>query len=100
MWHVPHAIVPSLESCSSQNRILPSTRFASVTGTTATDDATLLFTFYVPRDSALSAPVLNANTGDDVPMANDASASGSWTPTDPATPPPSSSATPHPSITS
>ena len=31
-WHVPHATLPSLDSCSSQNRILPSTRFGSVIG--------------------------------------------------------------------
>ena len=34
-WHVPHATLPSLESCSSQNRILPSTRFGSVIGFSA-----------------------------------------------------------------
>lgn len=31
-WHVPQAMLPSLESCSSQNKILPSTRFGSVIG--------------------------------------------------------------------
>src|SRR6185503_6416297 len=28
-WQVPHATLRSLESCSSQNRILPSTRFGA-----------------------------------------------------------------------
>jgi hypothetical protein len=32
---VPHATVPSLESCSSQNRIFPSTAFAGVIGFSA-----------------------------------------------------------------
>ena len=31
-WHVPQATLPSLDSCSSQNSILPSTRFGSVIG--------------------------------------------------------------------
>ena len=34
-WHVPQATLPSLDSCSSQNRILPSTRFGSVIGFSA-----------------------------------------------------------------
>ena len=34
-WQVPHATVPFVDSCSSQNRILPSTRFGSVIGFSA-----------------------------------------------------------------
>jgi uncharacterized repeat protein (TIGR01451 family) len=57
-------------------------RFASVTGTTATNDATLLFTFYVPRVAASSAVIINANSGDDVQSTDDASTQGIWTPVD------------------
>ena len=35
MWQVPQATVSSLDSCSSQNRILPSRRFCSVVGFSA-----------------------------------------------------------------
>jgi hypothetical protein len=58
-------------------------RFASVTGTTATNDATMLFTFYVPRVDASSGVIINASTGDDAQSIDDAKTSGSWTPIDP-----------------
>lgn len=57
-------------------------QFASVTGTTATNDATLLFTFYVPRANSLGNAVINAVSGDDVLSVNDASAQGTWAPID------------------
>ncbi len=56
--------------------------FASVTGTTATNDATMLFTFYVPRANSLGNPVINALSGNDVTSVNDASAQGTWAPID------------------
>ncbi len=61
-------------------------RFASVTGTTATNDATLLFTFYIPRVDATSAVIINANTGDDAQSIDDAKTQGNWTPIDPRDP--------------
>ncbi len=57
-------------------------QFASVTGTAATDDATLLFTYYVPRANSLGNAVINAVSGDDVISNDDASSQGTWTPID------------------
>ncbi len=57
-------------------------RFASVTGTAGTQDASLIFSYYVPRVDAASAPVLNATTGDDATSVNDARSQGNWTPID------------------
>jgi len=57
-------------------------RFASVTGTSGTQDASLIFSYYVPRVDAASAPVLNATTGDDATSVNDARSQGNWTPVD------------------
>jgi uncharacterized repeat protein (TIGR01451 family)/fimbrial isopeptide formation D2 family protein len=57
-------------------------RFASVTGTTALNDATLLFTFFVPRIDAALANVLDPTTGDDAPSPDDARAAGTWAPID------------------
>jgi fimbrial isopeptide formation D2 family protein len=58
-------------------------RFASVTGTTAANDAEMLFTFYVPLTDTVGSNVINATTGDDATSPNNASGSGSWTPIDP-----------------
>ena len=57
-------------------------RFASVTGTTATNDATLLFSDFVPRANSLGNPVINAVTGDDATAIDDTRAQGNWTPID------------------
>ena len=57
-------------------------QFSSVTGTTATNDATMLFTFYVPWANSLGNPVINAVSGDDVLSVNDALAQGTWVPID------------------
>ena len=57
-------------------------RFASVTGTAGTQDASLIFSYYVPRVDAGTAPVLNATTGDDATSVNDARSEGNWTPID------------------
>ena len=64
-------------------------RFASVTGTAAANDASMTFTFYVPRTNAGGAVVLDPNTGHKVDSDNQASSTAQWTPTDtrdPATP--------------
>jgi uncharacterized repeat protein (TIGR01451 family)/fimbrial isopeptide formation D2 family protein len=58
-------------------------RFASVTGTTATNDATLVFTFYVPRVDAATAVIIDPTTGDDVQSTDDAKTQGTWAPIDP-----------------
>ncbi len=57
-------------------------RFASVTGTTAGNDATLTFTFYVPLNASDGNPVIDAATGDDATSIDDAKTQGSWTPID------------------
>ena len=57
-------------------------RFASVTGTTAGNDASLLFSYFVPRDNAGANRVLNPTTGDDVVANDDARAAGNWNPID------------------
>lgn len=61
-------------------------RFASATRTTADDDATMLFSFFVPRDDASWARVLASNTGDVFPIADVTRAAGSWVPIGPRNP--------------
>jgi RHS repeat-associated protein/uncharacterized repeat protein (TIGR01451 family) len=62
-------------------------RFASVTGTTAADDAEVLFTFHAPRLDSASANVLSPTTGAARAVTDDVKAQGQWTPTDPRDPP-------------
>ncbi|MCX7789973.1 MAG: isopeptide-forming domain-containing fimbrial protein [Chloroflexaceae bacterium] len=62
-------------------------RIPSVTGTTASADASMIFPFYVPRLDAASAAVLNPATGAPRVLDNNASASATWTPVDPRDPP-------------
>lgn len=57
-------------------------RFASVVGTTGTNDAEMVFTAYVPLNSSTSSPVISALTGDDATAVDDAMAQGNWIPTD------------------
>ncbi len=57
-------------------------RFASVTGTTAANDATLLFTYFIPRDNSAGNPILNPSTGAPTLSIDDAQAQGNWTPID------------------
>jgi uncharacterized repeat protein (TIGR01451 family)/fimbrial isopeptide formation D2 family protein len=57
-------------------------RLASVTGTAGTNDAEMIFTYFIPLDDASSAAVINASTGDDATSVNDAQASGTWDPLD------------------
>ncbi|HXG11573.1 MAG TPA: SBBP repeat-containing protein [Gemmataceae bacterium] len=47
-------------------------RFASVTGTTAADDAEMVFTFHAPLNNAAGAPVLDPATGASATAADDA----------------------------
>jgi hypothetical protein len=51
-------------------------RFASVTGTTAANDATLPFTYYLPRKDAAGNPVVEARMGAPVTSVDDAKAQG------------------------
>ncbi len=62
-------------------------RIATVTGTTSSADASMIFTFYVPRLDAAAAPVLNPATGAPRALENNASATAAWTPVDPRDPP-------------
>ncbi|MCW1970687.1 MAG: isopeptide-forming domain-containing fimbrial protein, partial [Anaerolineae bacterium] len=59
---------------------------AAVTGSASTADASVVFSFFVPRDDAASAPVLNANTGSPTTSVNDSLAGATWTPSDPDDP--------------
>lgn len=53
----------------------------SVTGVAGVD-ATLTFTVFVPRVDNASAVIINATSGNDVAVLNNASTSGNWTPID------------------
>jgi LPXTG-site transpeptidase (sortase) family protein len=55
----------------------------SVTGGAGASDATATFSFFVPRDDAAGARVLDPSTGAAVTSCNNAQTSGSWTPADP-----------------
>ncbi|NTV35930.1 MAG: hypothetical protein HGA53_03165, partial [Anaerolineaceae bacterium] len=57
-------------------------RFASVTGTTAANDAEMLYTFYVPLKNSVLSDVLPPATGAFQPSSDDAKASGTWAPID------------------
>lgn len=58
-------------------------RFTSVTGTSATNDATMTFSVYVPRDVAGGATqVIDLGTGIAATSENEAQASGNWNPDD------------------
>ncbi|MBP3959943.1 isopeptide-forming domain-containing fimbrial protein [Gemmata sp. G18] len=61
-------------------------RFASVTGTAATVDAQMTFSYYVPRIDAPLSPIIDPSTGDDTTAVDDASASATWAPIDPRDP--------------
>ncbi len=54
-----------------------------VTGTTGSDDAQLLFTFYIPRDDNMGNQVLDLTSGAFTTSTDQASAQGTWTPIDP-----------------
>lgn len=57
-------------------------RFASVTGTAGTQDASLIFSYYVPRVAAGGGVVIDATSGDDATSVNDARSQANWTPID------------------
>ena len=60
--------------------------FDKVVGTGGASDASMVFSFYVPRDDASTSPVLNLTTGAFVALTDQASAQGSWTPLNPLQP--------------
>lgn len=57
-------------------------RFASVLGTAGTQDASLIFSYYVPRVAAGGAVIIDPATGDDATSVNDARSQGNWAPLD------------------
>jgi len=67
-------------------------RIASVTGTTSAADASMIFTFYVPRLDAGGNAVLDPASGAPRAVENNAGAGATWTPVDPRDPPTSVSA--------
>jgi len=54
----------------------------SVTGTTGSNDAELVFSYFVPIRDVANSVIINANSGDDVTIPNDATLTASWTPLD------------------
>ena len=60
-------------------------RFPTVTGATGTD-ASVTFSFFVPRVDANGSPVISPTTGGSVTSSNQAQAIGDWTPLDPRDP--------------
>ncbi len=52
--------------------------FSSATGTTADNDIEISYTVWIDQDDADSNPVLNAVSGDDVAVTNDASVTGNY----------------------
>ncbi|NWG06499.1 MAG: sortase [Chloroflexi bacterium] len=57
-------------------------RFASVTGTTGTADATMTFSFYISQFDSGGASVLDPVTGTPATSVNEAQATATWTPLD------------------
>ena len=57
-------------------------RISSAVGTTGSADASMLFSYYVPRLRATSTVVLDPNSGDDRFAPDDAQATATWTPID------------------
>lgn len=62
-------------------------RLDAVVGTSGTNDARMLFSFYIPRVDVGAAVIINPNSGDDVLSIDDARAQGNWQPIDPRDPP-------------
>jgi len=60
-----------------------SREFDQIVGTAGGDDASLTFTFYIPRDDADSNRVIDPDSGDDVTSLNNAQGAGTWVPIDP-----------------
>jgi uncharacterized repeat protein (TIGR01451 family)/fimbrial isopeptide formation D2 family protein len=57
-------------------------RFASVTGTAGTQDASLVFSYFVPRAALGGGAVIDPTSGDDAVAIDDARSQGNWTPID------------------
>lgn len=66
---------------NAPNNLL-SVRIPTVTGSTATNDATLIFDYFVPFRDADAATVIDVVSGDDTLSENTAFASANWVPTD------------------
>jgi len=58
-------------------------RFASVTGSAGSNDAEMVFEYYIPFRDLSGGFVVPPVSGDDQPSIDDARASGLWTPIDP-----------------
>ncbi len=61
-------------------------RFATVTGTSDPADASMTFTFYVPRTGASGPDILDPATGHAVDSSNQARSTAHWNPVDPRDP--------------
>lgn len=73
---------PPLNVPSNAPNNLLTVRFPSVTGTTSDVDAWVDIDVYVPLNNANAQRVINATSGDDAVVNNNAEASASWTPID------------------
>jgi len=70
-------------STTTPGGTLTETLTSGVTGAgTATPDASLIFSYYIPRVDASSAVIVNANSGAPNTAADSATASGQWNPID------------------
>jgi large repetitive protein len=57
-------------------------RFPTLTGTAATEDATVVFTYFVPFRNANSTQIIDPNSGNDATALNNARFEGDWNPID------------------
>ncbi|MBL8093887.1 MAG: DUF11 domain-containing protein, partial [Anaerolineales bacterium] len=77
---------PTVTAVITPSLVLPggtlTRRLSAATGTAGADDASMLFSYYVPLLRATGTDVLDPATGDDRLAPDDASASGTWTPID------------------
>ena len=75
-------VTPSNAACTT----LPNTNIPGGTiscpVTQVGNTASMTFRYYIPLNSSVPAPVIHADSGDDVLSQNNALASGSWQPTD------------------
>jgi len=85
-----HGVLAVADAVATPSTTVPggtlTRQFPSVTGTSGTDDASMTFTFYVPRVDANGIDVLDPNAGGSVDADNQALSTAQWTPTDPRDP--------------
>ncbi|MCU0962983.1 MAG: hypothetical protein MUF48_23055, partial [Pirellulaceae bacterium] len=85
-----HGVPAVTDSLATPSTSLPggilTRRFATVTGTSGPDDASVTFSFYVPQTDAGGGDVLSPTTGNAAEADNHALGAAQWTPADPRDP--------------